>query len=89
MNVDQDPFWNAGDVPESRTSDPEKEEEELDAMLNLVSEMQDYSVGYDHLIDQDPFWNAGDVPDSRTSDPEKEEEELDAILNLVSEMQVR
>ncbi|KAF4070217.1 hypothetical protein AMELA_G00289020 [Ameiurus melas] len=38
--IDQDPFWNAADVPESRTSDPEKEEEELDAMLNLVSEMQ-------------------------------------------------
>ncbi|KAF4070130.1 hypothetical protein AMELA_G00297530 [Ameiurus melas] len=39
--IDQDPFWNAADVPESRTSDPEKEEKELDAMLNLVSEMQD------------------------------------------------
>ncbi|KAF4071102.1 hypothetical protein AMELA_G00281160, partial [Ameiurus melas] len=38
--IDQDPFWNAADVPESRTSDLEKEKEELDAILDLALDMQ-------------------------------------------------
>ncbi|XP_053466351.1 heat shock factor protein 5-like isoform X2 [Ictalurus furcatus] len=38
--IDQDPYLEAGDVPESRTSDLEKEKEELDAILNLALEMQ-------------------------------------------------
>ncbi|XP_053530626.1 heat shock factor protein 5-like isoform X2 [Ictalurus punctatus] len=37
--IDQDPYWKAGDIPESRTSDM-KEKEELDDILNLVEELQ-------------------------------------------------
>ncbi|KAF4079025.1 hypothetical protein AMELA_G00188350 [Ameiurus melas] len=38
--IDQDPYWKAGDIPESRMSDLEKEKEELDAILNLAEEIQ-------------------------------------------------
>ncbi|KAF4077524.1 hypothetical protein AMELA_G00209200 [Ameiurus melas] len=38
--IDQDPYLQA-DVPEFRTSDTEKEKEELDAILNLALDMQD------------------------------------------------
>ncbi|KAF4074552.1 hypothetical protein AMELA_G00240630 [Ameiurus melas] len=37
--IDQDPYWKAGDVPESRTSDM-KEKEERDAILKLAEELQ-------------------------------------------------
>ncbi|XP_053542144.1 heat shock factor protein 5-like [Ictalurus punctatus] len=36
--IDQDPYWKAGDVPESGTSDLEKEN--LDTIFKLVEEMQ-------------------------------------------------
>ncbi|XP_053542479.1 heat shock factor protein 5-like [Ictalurus punctatus] len=39
--IDQDPYWRAGDVPESRTSDLGIEKEELDAILELALDMQD------------------------------------------------
>ncbi|XP_053486634.1 heat shock factor protein 5-like isoform X2 [Ictalurus furcatus] len=38
--IDQDLYWKAGDVPESRTSDLDKEKEDLDAILNLAEEIQ-------------------------------------------------
>ncbi|XP_053531805.1 heat shock factor protein 5-like [Ictalurus punctatus] len=38
--IDQDPYWKAGDVPESSTSDLDKEKEELDAILDLALDMQ-------------------------------------------------
>ncbi|XP_053504822.1 heat shock factor protein 5-like [Ictalurus furcatus] len=39
--IDQYPYLEAGDVPECRTSDQDKEKEELDAILELALDLQD------------------------------------------------
>ncbi|XP_017340247.1 heat shock factor protein 5-like isoform X2 [Ictalurus punctatus] len=50
--IDQDPYWKAGDVPESRKSDM-KEKEGLDTILKLAEEIQadvEVAAEISHLI---------------------------------------
>ncbi|KAF4081368.1 hypothetical protein AMELA_G00160520 [Ameiurus melas] len=50
--IDQGPYWKAGDVPETKTSDM-KEKEDLDDILKLAKEIQadvDVAAAISHLI---------------------------------------
>ncbi|XP_053486063.1 heat shock factor protein 5-like [Ictalurus furcatus] len=54
--IDQDPYWKAGDVPESRTSDmKDKEKVDLDTIFKLADEIQaevEVAAGTSYLIRQ-------------------------------------
>ncbi|XP_053483995.1 heat shock factor protein 5-like [Ictalurus furcatus] len=52
--IDQDPYWRAGDVPESRTSDmKDKEKVDLDTIFKLADEIQvEAAAGTSYLIRQ-------------------------------------